>query len=116
VSDIADAHVLAIDTSIEGIYNIGTLKGHSNFEVFTAVENFLIDEEVLQKKIVCHFDARREGDPASLIASPEKLRKDIGWKASRNLDNIIEDLYDWYMSRTFNKMKQRSLSDIQPAL
>lgn len=116
VSDIADAHVMAIDTCVEGIYNIGTLKGHSNFEVFTSVENFLIDEEVIHKKIVCHFDARREGDPATLIASPDKIHKDIGWKAKRNLDNIIEDLYDWYMSRTFNKMKQRSLSDIHPAL
>lgn len=116
VSDIAEAHVLAIDTSIEGIYNIGTLKGHTNLEVFTAVENFLIDNEVLNRGIVCHFDARREGDPASLIASPQKLQLDTGWRPQRTLDTIIEDLYDWYMSRTYDKIKKRSLSDIQPAL
>ena len=111
VSDIADAHVLGIDTDIEGIYNIGTLKGHTNLEVFTAVETFLMNEEVLTHGIVCHFDVRREGDPAALIASPEKLNTDTGWKAKRNLDNIIEDLYNWYMSKAFNKMKikQRSL-------
>ena len=106
VSDIADAHVLGIDTSIEGIYNIGTLKGHTNLEVFTAVENFLIDNEVINNGIVCHIDAAREGDPASLIASPHKLEKDIGWKAKRTLDNIIEDLYDWYMSRTYEKLQR----------
>ena len=105
VSDIADAHVLGIDTDIEGIYNIGTLKGHTNLEVFTAVETFLMNEEVLTHGIVCHFDVRREGDPAALIASPEKLNTDTGWKAKRNLDNIIEDLYNWYMSKAFNKMK-----------
>lgn len=116
VSDIAEAHVLGIDTSIEGIYNIGTLKGHTNLEVFTAVENFLIDNQVINNGIVCNIDYPREGDPATLIASPQKLEKDIGWKAKRNLDMIIEDLYDWYMSRNYEKLKQRSLTDIQPAL
>jgi UDP-glucose 4-epimerase len=116
VSDIADVHVLAIDTKIKGIYNIGTLKGHTNLEVFTAVENFLIDNEVLQGGIVCNLDRRREGDPSQLIASPQKLQLDTGWSAKRNLNIIIDDLFDWYMSRTFTKMKQRSLSDIHPAL
>jgi len=116
VSDIAEAHILGIDTNIEGIYNIGTLKGHSNLEIFTAVESFLIDNEVLHRGIVCHFDAHREGDPATLVASPQKLKTDTGWSPKRNLDIIIEDLYDWYMSRTYNKMKQRSLPDIHPAL
>ncbi len=113
VSDIADAHVMAIDNNIEGIYNIGTLKGHTNLEIFTAVENFLIDNEVINRGIVCTIDAAREGDPASLIASPQKLLQDTQWKPKRNLDNIIEDLYDWYMSRTFEKL-QRSL-DAQPS-
>ena len=46
----------------------------------------------------------------------ERLRAPT--EAKRNLDNIIEDLYNWYMSKAFNKMKikQRSLSDIQPAI
>lgn len=116
VSDIAEAHVLGIDTSIEGIYNIGTMSGHSNMEVFLAVEQFLMDNDVIKRGIVCHFDARREGDPATLIASPQKLKDDIGWKSKRDLNTIIEDLYDWYMSRNYEKLKQRSLIDIQPAL
>lgn len=116
VSDIAEAHVLGIDTDIEGIYNIGTLKGHSNLEVFTAVNDFLIDNQFINKHIVCSFDSPREGDPATLIASPEKLQKATGWKAKRNLNTIIEDLYNWYASKTYDKLKQRPLNDIQPAL
>ena len=110
VSDIADAHVLAIDKDIEGIYNIGTLKGHSNLEVFTAVEDFLIDNEAITNKIVCHIDVRREGDPATLIASAEKLLADTGWKPKRKLNDIIETLYDWYNSEYYRRLKMRAFS------
>jgi UDP-glucose 4-epimerase len=116
VSDIAEAHVLAIDKDIEGIYNIGTLKGHSNLEVFTAVEDFLIDNEAINNKIVCHIDVRREGDPATLIASAEKLLADTGWKPKRKLNDIIESLYDWYNSKYYHRLKQRSSNVIQPAI
>lgn len=115
VSDIADAHVLAIDKDIEGIYNIGTLKGHSNLEVFDAVEKFLIDNEAINNKIVCHIDVRREGDPATLIASAEKLLADTGWKPKRKLNDIIESLYDWYNSKYYHRLK-RSSNVIQPAI
>ena len=108
--------MLAIDKDIEGIYNIGTLKGHSNLEVFTAVEDFLINNGAINNKIICHIDVRRKGDPATLIASAEKLLADTGWKPKRKLNDIIETLYDWYNSKHYRRLKMRSSNDIQPAI
>jgi UDP-glucose 4-epimerase len=116
VMDIVDAHILGIDKDIEGIYNIGTLKGSTNLEVFDAVETFLIDEEYLNDSMICNIDPPRPGDATAVIASPEKLQSATGWKAKRDLDTIIKDLFYWYASPTFNKLKQRSISDIHPAL
>ena len=84
--------------------------------MFTAVEDFLINNGAINDKIVCHIDVRRKGDPATLIASAEKLLADTGWKPKRKLNNIIETLYDWYNSKHYRRLKMRSSNDIQPAI
>ena len=108
VTDIAKAHIIAIENNIKGIYNIGSVKGHSNLEVFVKTENFLRDEERINNGIVFNVAPRRDGDPAILIANSEKLQSETSWKPECNLDKIIEDLFDWYDSRAFQKMTKRS--------
>ena len=58
--------------------------------------------------MIMHVDKAREGDPAMLIANSDKLQTDSSWKPQKNIDHIIEDLYDWYMSYTYDKMQKRS--------
>lgn len=108
VEDIARAHVIAIEENISGIYNIGSHEGYSNFEVFYAVEAFLIGEGVITEGIKFIADSPRQGDPAVLIANSQKLIKDTSWLPEKDLDNIVEDLYYWYTSKTFSSIKQRS--------
>jgi len=78
VSDLADAHVLAVEKLLGGgssdAFNVGTGAGHSVMEVVRAAE------EVTGKKAPRVIGPRREGDPPELIASSEKLRKTLGWK------------------------------------
>lgn len=102
VTDIANAHIIAIENSIKGIYNIGSIKGYSNLEIFNAVETYLINEEVIRNEIVMMVDKPREGDPAVLIADSSKLQKDTNWKPKKTIDNIIEDLCDWYHSVNYD--------------
>ena len=99
VTDIANAHILAIEKDITGIYNIGSDKGYSNLEIISAVRRWCKHIG----SISVDNTARREGDPAYLIANPNKLKNNTGWIAENNLQNIIKDLYDWYSSANYAK-------------
>lgn len=78
VSDLADAHVAAIEKLLAGggsdVFNVGTGAGHSVFEVMRAVE------KVAGQKVPHQIGARRAGDPAVLVASSDKLKNALGWK------------------------------------
>ena len=109
VEDIVDAHIAAIDENILGIYNIGSYEGHSNFEVFYAVESYMAMENLIPDGGAPFMvELPREGDPATLIANSDKLQKDTSWKPRKELDDIVKDLYEWYTSNTYNSMTQRS--------
>ena len=77
VSDLAQAHVLAVESLLNGgpsaRYNVGTGTGYSVRDVVRAVE------EVTGKKVPHRFGPRREGDPPSLVADSSRLRQALGW-------------------------------------
>ena len=92
VSDLAEAHVLAVEYLINGgasnVFNVGTGHGHSVKEVLESVER------VTGKKVPHTIGPRREGDPPRLVASSQKLQTTLGWKPSRtDLDRIIDDAW-----------------------
>lgn len=78
VSDLAHAHVLAVEKLLAGgpsdAFNVGTGTGHSVMEVVRATEL------VTGRKVPLEFGPRREGDPPDLVANSNKLRKTLGWK------------------------------------
>jgi UDP-glucose 4-epimerase len=78
VSDLAAAHVLAVESLLAGgpsnAFNVGTGTGHSVMEVVHAAE------EATGKKVPLEFAPRREGDPPVLVANSEKLRRTLGWE------------------------------------
>ena len=78
VSDLAGAHVLAVESLLAGgpsnAFNVGTGTGHSVMEVVHAAE------EVTGRKVPREFAPRREGDPPVLVANSEKLRRTLGWE------------------------------------
>jgi len=77
VMDLIEAHLLMLEKLQPGdraIYNIGSEDGFSVMEVIRAAE------KVVGKKIEYDMVLRREGDPATLVASSQKIRRDLGWK------------------------------------
>ena len=95
VTDLADAHIKAIEklfkTNESGIYNLGNGKGFSVKEVIEKAK------KVTGKDFKVEIEARRSGDPSTLIASSEKAIKELGWKPKFNtLDKIIETAWNWH--------------------
>lgn len=97
VTDIAKAHISAIEHNIEGIYNIGSLTGYSNLEIIKAVGKYFA------KNLSIEVVNKREGDPAYLIADSTKLKNDVNWQPENTISNIIKDLDDWYNSDNYAK-------------
>ena len=95
VSDLAEAHVLAL-RRLEGgggsaTYNVGTERPSSVHDVIRAVER------VTNRRVVRESAARRAGDPGVLYASAAKIRAELGWTARRpDLDTIVADAWRWH--------------------
>ena len=95
VTDLADAHIKALEKLFKinesGIYNLGNGKGFSVKEVIEKAK------KVTGKDFKVEIEARRSGDPSTLIASSEKAIKELGWKPKFNtLDKIIETAWNWH--------------------
>jgi UDP-glucose-4-epimerase GalE len=89
VVDLASAHILALDSLRSGAssnsYNLGVGQGYSVREVIESVER------VSGKKVPAETAPRRSGDPPRLVASNDKVTKELGWKPQFTaLDSIIE--------------------------
>jgi UDP-glucose 4-epimerase len=94
VSDLAAAHLLALDALHRKgrlIYNLGNGKGFTVREVIEGVRR------VTGREIPVVESPRREGDPAVLIASSEKIRKELNWEPkSPELDVILASAWEWH--------------------
>jgi len=95
VTDLADAHILSLEIlenkGKSDIFNLGNGEGFSVKEVIDTAE------KVTGKKVTVEIADRRAGDPAVLIASSEKIIKELGWKPRYNkLEQIIETAWNWH--------------------
>jgi UDP-glucose-4-epimerase GalE len=93
VSDLADAHVLALRHLLaEGAslaLNLGTGHGHSVREVLQTVES------VTDSEIPLRWEPRRGGDPSTLIADPNRAEEVLGWTARRSLEDMVTSAWKW---------------------
>jgi len=97
VSDLAHAHVLALDylKRSSGIFNLGCGGGRSVMEVVRTAR------EVTGREIPVRIGARRPGDPAVLVASSEKIKRELGWVPEKqDLQAIIASAWEWMRQRT----------------
>lgn len=104
ITDLADAHIKALEYLKNGgkstYYNLGNGNGFSVKEVIDTVEKVV--GSPVKKQVV----ARRPGDPASLVASSEKIQKELGWKPKYDtLDSIVASAWKWHSTHPdgFNK-------------
>jgi UDP-glucose 4-epimerase len=98
VSDLADAHLLAMNrlrqNGDDAVYNLGNGQGYSVQQVID------IAREVTGRDIPVRIVARRDGDPAVLVASSARARQELGWNPSRSrLQDMMASAWQWHSSR-----------------
>ena len=93
VVDLARAHILALNILAErsAIYNLGC-----GGEGYTVREVVNVAREITGRDIPVHVSPRRAGDPAVLIASSARIKRELGWMPERqDLRTIIKSAWDW---------------------
>jgi len=94
VSDLADAHVKALDYLASGgaslVCNVGTGQGTSVRQLISVAES------VTGRALPHRVAPRRAGDPAAVYADPTLMRAVLGWRATRDLREIIASAYRWH--------------------
>lgn len=96
IRDLVSAHLLAVDglaNSDRLVYNLGNGKGYSVREVIDTAR------KVTGHPIPAVETPRRPGDAPRLVASSEKIRKELGWQPQiPELEEIISTAWDWHRS------------------
>lgn len=95
VTDLAIAHILAIDYLMKGgsceTFNLGNGVGFSVKEIIKSAE------KITGQKIIAKEEERRKGDPSILIASSEKAKKILNWQPKySDIDYILKTAYKWH--------------------
>ncbi|MED5051937.1 UDP-glucose 4-epimerase GalE [Anoxybacteroides rupiense] len=98
VLDLVDAHLLAVEKLRNGgtsdVFNLGNGSGFSVKEVIEAARR------VTGRDIPALVAPRRAGDPARLVASAEKAKRELGWKPTyTNIDDIVASAWEWHHAK-----------------
>lgn len=110
VQDLAEAHVLALKFLLQSkkslSLNLGTGKGISALEIIDAIQKFC------GKSISVRLEERRPGEPAYLVASPQRAKEVLGWSAQNSdLNSLIDSAWKWHQLLIENTPLLRSTLD-----
>ncbi len=96
IADLVSAHVLALEAlenSEKLVFNVGSGQGYSVKEVIDMAR------KVSGHAIPAEDSARRAGDAPRLVASSDRIQKELGWKAEHSsLEEIITSAWQWHQS------------------
>ncbi len=92
ILDLAQAHILALNSAQSARYNLGTGGGTSVREIIACCER------VSGKPIRVVESPRRPGDPARLIAASAKVQRELGWSPRfQSIDAIVQSAWNWHV-------------------
>jgi UDP-glucose 4-epimerase len=101
VSDIANAHVLALEWMMKshmrnsisnGYYDVFNLGSENGYSVLELINKF---EEVNELKVNYKIGERREGDVVKIYSNSEKSKTILNWKIERNINDIVRSAWMW---------------------
>jgi UDP-glucose 4-epimerase len=95
VSDLGQAHLLALEALLDGAgnstYNLGNSNGYSVRQVIDCARS------ITGHPIPAEIAPRRPGDPAVLVADSGRIRRELGWQpAYENIEAIIRSAWEWH--------------------
>lgn len=92
IDDLAEAHILPLIQRGLHIYNVGTETGTKIIDVVKQIFELVGYEAPIDDK------GERKGDTFSLVASAEKIKKELGWSAKVNLEEGLKKTIDFFRS------------------
>ena len=92
IADLVNACLAAIDSEINGTFNIGSGHGYSLLEIIDEIE------QCIQKKAQVNFDPGRSFDIAEMILDVSLAKDKLTWKPKHTLQQGIQLHYDWFKS------------------
>lgn len=99
VTDLAEAHVLALEHLNQGgggRFNLGNERGTSVLEIIEAAKEVTGEDFPVVKA------SRRPGDPAVLVGSGEKAKRILGWEpCHQDIEEIVSHAWAWHRHRTY---------------
>lgn len=101
VVDLAKGHIKALEKLEKEqkglyIYNLGTGTGYSVLEMVKAFE------EVTKKEVPYKIAPRRQGDIATCYADPKKAKEELGWEATKKLEDMCRDSWNYILNKDKN--------------
>ena len=96
INDLAKAHLLGLEWMLKNNksnnFNLG------NGEGFSVKQIIDVAQKVTGNNIPVNYADRRDGDPATVVGSYDKVEKVLGWKPEFNdIENIIETAWAWHL-------------------
>lgn len=92
VADLSEAHVAAAAAceaqTLGQVYNVGRGEGVSVIEVMDVVS------QVIGRDVDVEVAPRRAGDPAQLVATVDKIQRDLGWSATHDLRQMVSSAWE----------------------
>jgi nucleoside-diphosphate-sugar epimerase len=95
VKDVADAFVTILQSEWEGAINLGTGHAYTLSEIAQRIANKLNREELLELGAI----PTQPDDPLVLLPSIDRLRNDLGWRPSYDLNAGLEETIEWWQSK-----------------
>jgi UDP-glucose 4-epimerase len=91
ITDLAQAHMLALNAPKSGYYNLGNGSGYSVKEIID------VAREVTGHPIPAEIVPRRAGDPDKLVADSTLIKKELNWKPQfENVRDVVSSAWKWY--------------------
>jgi len=90
LADLVDAHLKALNSTVSGVFNLGTNTGYS---VQDLVQTF---ETVAGQNITVEIQPRRPGDIGTVVADATKAETELDWKPTRDLTAMVESTVSVY--------------------
>jgi UDP-glucose 4-epimerase len=107
VVDLATGHLKALEATQNKVgahvWNLGTGRGHSVLELVHAFE------QLIDRKLPYRIAPRRAGDIAVCYADPSKASEELGWQATRGLDEMLKDAWRWQQKNPNGFVANRSI-------
>lgn len=104
VTDLAQAHLLALEflnkKNKSRIFNLGNEKGNSVLEIIN------LAKKITQRDIPIKIGPKRPGDPTKLVASSQRIKKELGWRPRySDIKTIIQTAWSWHKNHPFGYSK-----------